>query len=133
MSVHAALGGGCPRRQPINGADSCALWARRQSERVLAAATATEGGGAWHSGDGGEDNSRNFVQLRPDECGARPSAGERLAAEAAERTGFVGDGLQICFLIVNSAHFVSASLLNLPISYIRPLFVYTLIRLYSAL
>jgi hypothetical protein len=33
------------------------------------------------------------VQLRPDDCGARPSAGERLAAEAAERTGFVGDRL----------------------------------------
>ncbi len=57
------------------------------------AATATQGGGAWHGGDGGEENSRNFVQLRPDDCGARPSAGERLAAEAAERTGFVGDGL----------------------------------------
>ncbi len=93
MSVHAALGGGWPRRQPLNGAESRALWTRRQSERVLAAATATEGGGAWHGGDGGEENSRNFVQLRPDECGARPSAGERLAAGVAERTGLVGDGL----------------------------------------
>jgi hypothetical protein len=56
-------------------------------------ATATEGGGAWHGGDGGEENSRNFIQLRPDECGTRPSAGGRLAAAAAERTGFVDDGL----------------------------------------
>jgi hypothetical protein len=58
-------------------------------------ATVTEGGGAWHGGDGGEENSRNFrsIQLRPDDCGTRPSAGEQLAAEAAERTGFVGDGL----------------------------------------
>ncbi len=93
VSIHAALGGGWPRRQPLNGADSRALWVRRQSERVLAAATATEGGRAWHSGDGGEENSRNFVQFRPDECGACPSAGERLAAEVAERTSFVGDGL----------------------------------------
>jgi hypothetical protein len=93
VSVHAALGGGWPRRQPLNGADSRALLARHQSERVLAAATVTEGGGAWHGSDGGEENSRNFVQLRQDECCARPSAGERLAAEAAERTGFVGDGL----------------------------------------
>ncbi len=37
-------------------------------------------------GDGG-------IQLRPDDgCGACPSAGERLAAATAERTGFVGDG-----------------------------------------
>jgi hypothetical protein len=89
VSVHAALGCGWP----LNGADSRALWVRRQSERVLAAATATEGRGAWHGGDGGEENSRNFVQLRLDKCGAHPSAGKRLAAEAAERTGFVGDGL----------------------------------------
>jgi hypothetical protein len=37
-------------------------------------------------GDGG-------IQLRPDDNGARPSAGERLAAATAEWTGFVGDGL----------------------------------------
>ncbi len=51
--------------------------ARRESWQ---AATATEGGGAWQGGGGG------------DECGARPSAGEWLAAEAAGRTSFVGDG-----------------------------------------
>jgi hypothetical protein len=28
--------------------------------RAWQAATATEGGGAWHGGDGGEENSRNF-------------------------------------------------------------------------
>jgi hypothetical protein len=32
------------------------------------------------------------IQLRPDDYGAHPSAGERLAAASAERTGFVGDG-----------------------------------------
>jgi hypothetical protein len=73
--VHAVLGGGWPRWQPLNGTDSHALWARCQSERVLA-------GGY---GDGG-------IQLRPDDYGARPSAGGRLAAATAERTGFVGDG-----------------------------------------
>jgi hypothetical protein len=76
VPVHAALGGGWPRWQPLNGADSHALWARRQLERVLADGY----------GDGG-------IQLRPDNWGARPSAGERLAAAAAERTGFVGDRL----------------------------------------
>jgi hypothetical protein len=40
-------------------------------------------------GDGG-------TQLRPDDSGARPSAGERLAAATVERTGFIGDGFQIC-------------------------------------
>jgi hypothetical protein len=90
MPVHAVLGGGWPRWQPLNGTDSHALWARRQSESVLA------------DGDGG-------IQLRPDDCGPRPSAGERLAAAAAERTGFAGDGFKICSLIVsfnNSARFV---------------------------
>ncbi len=33
-----------------------------------------------------------YVQLRPDDYGAPPSAGERLAAATTERTGFVGDG-----------------------------------------
>ncbi len=37
-------------------------------------------------GDGG-------IQFRLDDYGARPSAGERLAAATAERTGFVGEGL----------------------------------------
>jgi hypothetical protein len=32
------------------------------------------------------------IQLRPDDYGACPSAGERLAAAMAERTGFVSDG-----------------------------------------
>ncbi len=36
-------------------------------------------------GDGG-------IQLRQDDYGARPSAGKRLAAAMAVRTGFVGDG-----------------------------------------
>jgi hypothetical protein len=31
-------------------------------------------------------------KLRPDDYGARPSAGKRLAAATAERTGFIGDG-----------------------------------------
>jgi hypothetical protein len=31
-------------------------------------------------------------KLRRDDCGARPSAGKRLAAATAERTCFVGDG-----------------------------------------
>jgi hypothetical protein len=70
-----------------------APYGRDASRESWQAATATEGGGAWHGGDGGEENSRNFVQLRPDECGARPSAGGRLEAEAAERTGFVDEGL----------------------------------------
>jgi hypothetical protein len=57
-------------------------------------ATATEGGGAWHGGDGGEENSRNFRGTVATGRLRRSSlAGERLAAEAAERTGFVGDGL----------------------------------------
>jgi hypothetical protein len=73
--VHAVLGGGWPRWQPLNDTDSHALWARRQSERVLA-------GGF---GNGG-------IQLQPDDHGARPSAGGRLAAATAERNGFVGDG-----------------------------------------
>ncbi len=75
MSVHAALGGGWPWWQPLNGADCHALWARRQLESVLAA------------GYGGSG-----IQLRPDNYGARSSAGERLAAATAERTDFVGDG-----------------------------------------
>ncbi len=37
-------------------------------------------------GDGG-------IQLQPDDdYGARPSAGKRLGAATAERTGFVGNG-----------------------------------------
>ncbi len=36
-------------------------------------------------GDGG-------IQLRPDDYGARPSAGKRLVAATAEWTSFVGDG-----------------------------------------
>jgi hypothetical protein len=55
-------------------------------------------------GDGG-------TQLRPDDNGARPSAGKRLAAATAERTGFIGDGFQIC--CSNSAY--------LFVLYIRPL------------
>jgi hypothetical protein len=39
----------------------------------------------------------SIIQLRPDDNGARPLAGKRLAAATAERTGFVGDGIQICF------------------------------------
>ncbi len=74
-TVHAALGGGWPRWQPLNCADRHALWVRRQLESVLADGY----------GDGG-------IQLRPDDYGARPSAGKRLAAATAERTGFVGDG-----------------------------------------
>ncbi len=31
-------------------------------------------------------------KLRQDNYGARPSAGKRLAAATAERTGFIGDG-----------------------------------------
>jgi hypothetical protein len=31
-------------------------------------------------------------KLRPDDYGARPSAGKRLVAATAERTGLVGDG-----------------------------------------
>ncbi len=58
MSVHAALGGGWPRWQPLNGADRHALWARCQLESVLAAGY----------GDGG-------IQLRPDDYGARSLAG----------------------------------------------------------
>ncbi len=72
--VHAALGGGGPRWQPLNGTDRHARQARRQLESVLA-------GGY---GDGG-------IQLRPDDYGARPSAGKRLAVATAERTGVVGD------------------------------------------
>jgi hypothetical protein len=75
VPVHAALGGGGPRWQPLNDTDRHALWARRQLESILA-------GGY---GDGG-------IQLRPDNHSARPSAGEQLAVAAAERTGFVGDG-----------------------------------------
>ncbi len=33
------------------------------------------------------------IRLRPDDYGAHPSAGKRLAAATAEQTGFVGDGL----------------------------------------
>ncbi len=75
VSIHAALGGGWPRWQPLNGTDRHALWARCQLESVLAAGY----------GDGG-------IQLRPDDYSARSSAGERLAAATAERTSFVGDG-----------------------------------------
>jgi hypothetical protein len=56
-------------------------------------------------GDGGP-------QLRPDDNGARPSAGKRLAAAMAERTGFIGHGFQICcsnsaylFVLLYSAFF----------------------------
>ncbi len=63
VPVHAVLGGGWPRWQPLNGADRHALWARRQLESVLACGY----------GDGG-------TQVRPDDYGARPSAGERQAA-----------------------------------------------------
>jgi hypothetical protein len=34
----------------------------------------------------------SVIQLRLDNYGARSSAGNRLAAATAERTGFVGDG-----------------------------------------
>jgi hypothetical protein len=61
--VHAVLGGGGPRCQPLNSADRHALLVRRQSERVLA-------GG---NGDGG---------------GVRPSAGRQPAAATAERHRF---------------------------------------------
>jgi hypothetical protein len=59
----------------LNGADRHALLARRQLESVLA--------GSY--GDGG-------IHLRPDDYGARPSAGKQLAAATVERTGFVSDG-----------------------------------------
>ncbi len=70
--VHAVLGGGGPRRQPLNDSDSHALLARRQLESVLA-------GG---NGDGG-------IQLRPDGGGAPPSAGKRLAVATAGRHWFL--------------------------------------------
>jgi hypothetical protein len=86
VSVHAAFGGAGPRWQPLNGADRHALLARCQSESVLA-------GG---NGDGG-------TKLRPDGYGARLSAGDgsrgRQPVAAEERTGFVGDGCQICYCI----------------------------------
>jgi hypothetical protein len=46
------------------------------------------------------------IQLRPDDGGAHPSAGKRQAAATAERTGVVGDGLQI-----NSRSFIPNSLI----------------------
>ncbi len=75
VPIHAVLGGGWPRWQPLNGADRHALWARCQLESVL-----VDG-----YGDGG-------TQLRPDDNGARPSAGKRLAAATAEQTSFIGGG-----------------------------------------
>jgi hypothetical protein len=74
--VHAVLGGDGPRWQPLNSAGRHPLLAKRQLESVLA-------GG---NGDGG-------IQLRRDDDGARPSAGKRLVAAMAERTGFDSDGL----------------------------------------
>jgi hypothetical protein len=69
--VHAVLGGGGPRCQPLNSADCHALSVRRHSERVLA-------GG---NGNGGR-------QLRPDGGGVCPSAGRQPAAATAERHWF---------------------------------------------
>jgi hypothetical protein len=69
--VHAVLGGGAPRQQPLNGTDRHALQARRQSESVLA-------GG---NGGGG-------IQLRPDSGRGRPLAGKQLAAATAEQCQF---------------------------------------------
>jgi hypothetical protein len=43
VSVHAAFGGGGPRRQPLNGADRHALLARCQSESVLAGGNGESG------------------------------------------------------------------------------------------
>jgi hypothetical protein len=78
-----------PRRQPLNGADSRALG--ECPGRRLRRWKAEEPGTAAMAAR--RIVATSSVQLRPDDCGTRPLAGERLAAEAAERTGFVGDGL----------------------------------------
>jgi hypothetical protein len=59
-------------------------------------------------------------KLRQDGCGARPSAGKRLAVALAERTGFVGDGVKnfIMFRLYSASSIFSIRLL------IRPFFIF---------
>ncbi len=104
VSVHAAFGDGGPRWQPLNGADRHALLARCQSESVLA-------GG---NGDGG-------FQLRPDGCGARPSAGDD--GRWRRRSGSVSSATDAKLIIVfGSFILVIFRLFIRPFSiiYIRP-------------
>jgi hypothetical protein len=82
--VHTVLGGGGPRRQPLNGSDRHALLARRQLESVLA-------GG---NGDGG-------IQLRPDGGGAPPLGWEAAGGgDCGAAPVLDGDGLQICVICI---------------------------------
>jgi hypothetical protein len=68
VHIHAVLGGGGPKWQPLNVAGRHALFTRHQLESVLAG-----------------DNGNGGIQLRLDENGACLQTGGRLMAATAER------------------------------------------------